>query len=103
MALCYKEEHLRTAEKRVPTCLLSAHVHVSGKIDDGIVGLNLLTLLNSLIDLYDRYLRLTDKTKFNHESTDSKIIPADVKPFTLFFQQMKCPHVRHSCLCFIRT
>lgn len=35
MALCYKEEHLRVAERRVPTCLLSAHVHVSGKIDDG--------------------------------------------------------------------
>lgn len=34
MALCYKEEHLRAAERRVPICLLSAHVHVSGKKDD---------------------------------------------------------------------
>lgn len=29
MALCSKEEHLREAERRVPACLLSAHVHVS--------------------------------------------------------------------------
>lgn len=49
-----------------------------GKTDDGTDELNLLTLLNSRIDILDKCLRLTDKSKFNHDSSDSKIIPEDV-------------------------
>lgn len=81
MALWYNEEHLREAERRVSACLLSAHAHVCGKIDSGMDELNLLTLLNSLIDLYARCLRHTGMSKFNHEPPDSRIIPEDVKLF----------------------
>lgn len=79
MALWSKEEHLREAERRAPACVPSVLARGFGKVDDEMDGLNLLTLFT---DLFNRCSRLIDKSEFNHESTDSKIIPEDVKLFS---------------------